>query len=366
MHGVVLRRVERARRQQGVQHEHVEEAHRLARDADRLERIEVHAAQLDVLHAALAQRMQRPLARTDDAFRPHHAVELVLDLQQAGRQLLVARRRRRGCRSPRTADTAASAPPPACGRSRPGRCSRWPASTAHRSGSPAAPCAARWRAAGAACPRRAAAARGAGRRRRWRTAPARHRTGTAAAARGGGRCGSGRSSRRRRPPAATSCSGCPRSSACAGRSGAPGRCGRRSWRGRCANCRSGRSECRRRRAASHGMLDDPQPLVADGAQHDLVQLDQLVHAGFALVCTPVTSSGCDSLKSVVMRGCVSAEPSAAGCGVSASCPSGRTRRLSFSMPRRMPRSASGDSARRRSCMCVMGRSLLSSPFERRV
>ena len=44
----------------------------------------------------------------------------------------------------------------------------------------------------------------------------------------------------------------------------------------------------------------------------------------------------DSLKSVVMCGWVSGAPSSAGCGVRASMPSGRTRRLSFSSPRRMP------------------------------
>ena len=53
--------------------------------------------------------------------------------------------------------------------------------------------------------------------------------------------------------------------------------------------------------------------------------------------TPVMSSSCDSLKSVVMRGCVSAEPSPGGCGVSASVPSAWTRRPSFSRPRRRPR-----------------------------
>src|SRR5256885_1615955 len=67
-----------------------------------------------------------------------------------------------------------------------------------------------------------------------------------------------------------------------------------------------------------------------------------------LACTPVMSSSCDSEKSVVMCGCVSAEPSACGCGVCASVPSGRTRRLSFSMPRRMPRTAPSGSARSRS------------------
>ena len=56
----------------------------------------------------------------------------------------------------------------------------------------------------------------------------------------------------------------------------------------------------------------------------------------ALACAPVTSSTCDSLKSVVMFGCVSGEPSSLGCGVSASLPSGSVRRLSFSTPRSMP------------------------------
>ena len=68
----------------------------------------------------------------------------------------------------------------------------------------------------------------------------------------------------------------------------------------------------------------------------------------ALVCTPVINSSCDSLKSVVTSGCVSAEPSGAGCGVVASVPSGRTRRLSFSMPRLSPASTSRGSAFTRS------------------
>src|SRR5262245_41132645 len=58
------------------------------------------------------------------------------------------------------------------------------------------------------------------------------------------------------------------------------------------------------------------------------------------------SSSCASLKSVVMCGWVSAEPSCGGCGVVASAPSGRTRRLSFSMPRRSPARTAGASARR--------------------
>src|SRR5687768_1207360 len=55
-----------------------------------------------------------------------------------------------------------------------------------------------------------------------------------------------------------------------------------------------------------------------------------------LVSAPVMSSSWLSLKSVVMFGCVSGEPSAAACGVVASAPSGRVRSDSFSMPRRMP------------------------------
>src|SRR5881396_3130979 len=46
-------------------------------------------ARLDVLDPALAQRVQRALARVDDALRPDGAVELVLDLQEAGRELAV-------------------------------------------------------------------------------------------------------------------------------------------------------------------------------------------------------------------------------------------------------------------------------------
>ena len=69
-------------------------------------------------------------------------------------------------------------------------------------------------------------------------------------------------------------------------------------------------------------------------------------------CAPVTISICDSLKSVVMFGLASAEPSASGCGVRASVPLGSTRRLSFSMPRRIPFRRSAGSARRRSCKLV--------------
>jgi hypothetical protein len=58
----LLGRVGRAVAEQAVQQEHVEEAQRLGVDADGLERVEVHQAHLDVLHPALAQRVQRALA----------------------------------------------------------------------------------------------------------------------------------------------------------------------------------------------------------------------------------------------------------------------------------------------------------------
>jgi hypothetical protein len=72
-----------------VQQEDVDEARRVGVDAHRLEGVEVHAAHLDVLDAALAQRVQRPLAGMDHALGADRAVELVLDLQQAGGQLVV-------------------------------------------------------------------------------------------------------------------------------------------------------------------------------------------------------------------------------------------------------------------------------------
>src|SRR5256885_3198156 len=50
-----------------------------------------------------------------------------------------------------------------------------------------------------------------------------------------------------------------------------------------------------------------------------------------------------------MCGCVSAEPSARGCGVSARLPEGSTRRPSFSMPRRMPLSRWGSGTAMDAC-----------------
>ena len=72
-----------------MQEKDIEEAAGLRGDADRRERIEVHQAHLHVLDAALAQRAQRPLAGIDAALHADLAVELVLDLQQAGRELVV-------------------------------------------------------------------------------------------------------------------------------------------------------------------------------------------------------------------------------------------------------------------------------------
>ena len=73
-----------------------------------------------------------------------------------------------------------------------------------------------------------------------------------------------------------------------------------------------------------------------------------------LECTPVISSTWDSQKSVVMCGWVSADPRANGCGVNASVLSSLARRLSFSMPRRMPASEPGESrSRRRSVWRVL-------------
>ena len=214
-------------------------------DADRAEGIEVHQAHLDVLDAALAQRVQRALARPDHALRPDGAVELVLDLQQAGGELpivvavadadrlvrriglgerLVQRRgvalqivvahRERGLR------VALVAEPPHAQRRRVRQVERVLAQALE-------------------LVRR-------GRRRSSSTPPAKRRRGTAAATNGGGSCGSARSRHRWRPRRATrSCSGCPKSSACAGRSDARAPCGTRSSPGRRWSCRSGRSEWRR-------------------------------------------------------------------------------------------------------------------------
>src|SRR5467141_4267655 len=83
--GDLLRRVGRAVCEQAVQQEQVEEAAGRRPDADRAERIEVHQAHFDVLDAAAAQGVQRALPGVDAALGADAAVELVFDLQQAGR-----------------------------------------------------------------------------------------------------------------------------------------------------------------------------------------------------------------------------------------------------------------------------------------
>ena len=74
---------------QAMQQEHIEKTDRLGRNADRFERVEVHAAHFDIFDPALAQRIQRTLSGPDHALWADAAVELVLDLQQAGAELVV-------------------------------------------------------------------------------------------------------------------------------------------------------------------------------------------------------------------------------------------------------------------------------------
>src|SRR3989304_6914910 len=85
----LLRGIRRTVAKQAMQEKDVEKAHRVRRDADRAEWIEVHHAHLDVLDAALAQGMQGPLARAQGALRPERAGELVFDLQQTRGELAV-------------------------------------------------------------------------------------------------------------------------------------------------------------------------------------------------------------------------------------------------------------------------------------
>ncbi len=83
-------RIRRAVAKQTVQQKHIQKTHGLGGDTDGLKRVQVHQPHFHVLHAPLAQRMQRPLAGVDRALGADRAVELVLDLQQAGAQLAVA------------------------------------------------------------------------------------------------------------------------------------------------------------------------------------------------------------------------------------------------------------------------------------
>ena len=72
-----------------MQQEQVEETHGFGVDAHVQEGVQVHQAHFHVLHATLAQCMQRALAGGDHALGTDGAVELVLDLQQAGVELVV-------------------------------------------------------------------------------------------------------------------------------------------------------------------------------------------------------------------------------------------------------------------------------------
>ena len=98
-------RVGRAFVQQTVQQEHVEKAHRVRGDADRVKGIEVHQAHLDVLDAAVAQRVQRPLAGPDHALRAG-SCRRTRSRSAAGSWRAGGSRRRRGCRPLRRPDRA--------------------------------------------------------------------------------------------------------------------------------------------------------------------------------------------------------------------------------------------------------------------
>ena len=78
--GDLLRRIRRAVAKQTVQQKHIEKTHGLGGDTDGLKRVQVHQPYFHVLHAPLAQCMQRPLAGVDRALGADRAVELVLDL----------------------------------------------------------------------------------------------------------------------------------------------------------------------------------------------------------------------------------------------------------------------------------------------
>jgi hypothetical protein len=98
-----------------------------------------------------------------------------------------------------------------------------------------------------------------------------------------------------------------------------------------------------------GMLPTHSSLVADRAVDELVDLGQLA---FAAAHVGVHAGDQLELRLAVVGGdarWVSAEPRASGCGVSARPLSGRTRRLSFSTPRRMARSRCGGIESSRDC-----------------
>jgi hypothetical protein len=107
-----------------------------------------------------------------------------------------------------------------------------------------------------------------------------------------------------------------------------------------------------------GMLATHMRSVADGARRRSRWISRSSAAqAAALACGPVMSSSCDSLKSVVMRGCVSAEPSASGCGVSASAAVGQRAQALLLHAAAHAGQAFGDRACRREAIgLVMNRS----------
>ena len=178
----------RARLQQAIDQEHLEEAQLALVDADGVPGADVQGPQLDVLHAAAPERRRGPLAGLRDALRPDGAVELVLDLQLVGIQLpVLASRPSRRCARTRAAARAWPGRGPArtprrCWPTPPG----WPG---HCCGSRGRSCAARWQRARRAC-RASSSSRLVGPRPRTKLLhrPVRRRTGTAAASRAGARC----------------------------------------------------------------------------------------------------------------------------------------------------------------------------------
>src|SRR6266446_5485631 len=74
-----------------MEQEDVREANLVGIDAERMEGTDIHTAHLDILDAALAERVQLSLSGPDAPLRPDLSIEFVLDLQQGRRQLAVVR-----------------------------------------------------------------------------------------------------------------------------------------------------------------------------------------------------------------------------------------------------------------------------------
>ena len=85
--GNFLRRIVRTGVAQAMQQKHVQETQGLGVDANWLKGIEVHQAHFDIFDPAFAQRVQRAFPLKNYPLGTDGAVKLVLDLQQAGRQL---------------------------------------------------------------------------------------------------------------------------------------------------------------------------------------------------------------------------------------------------------------------------------------